>query len=316
MQLHPASHQSLRRVFQTNFSAHDITESLLTCDREAPADEVGRIMEERRLQVIGVREMGQVIGYVDREQIKPGMSELPVSSFDTDSVIFDTEPLDRVVLGLQNHPRLFVSVFGRVGGIVTRTDLQKPAARMWLFGMVTLMEMRITQLIAEEAGDRWQNSLSDARVQKARDLRVERQRRGQDVTLIDCLQFGDKVQIVARDEGLRATTRFTSRRRVEEAGKRLGAASQQSGSRTRYCDGRLGCARRTFQQLRISRLRTCLGRRHKYQRIANGTCRFAPWDLAAMLHQRRCGINGGQRFGSLSTIVRSTLRVLFNRGRQ
>ena len=39
--------------------------------------------------------------------------------------------------------------------------------------------------------------------------------------LLDCLQFADKAQIVARHERLRQFTRFDSRRQIEEAGKRL-----------------------------------------------------------------------------------------------
>ena len=33
--------------------------------------------------------------------------------------------------------------------MVTRDDLQKPPARMWLFGMVTMIELRYTRLIAD-----------------------------------------------------------------------------------------------------------------------------------------------------------------------
>ena len=44
--------------------------------------------------------------------------------------------------------------------------------------------------------------VSPARVEKARQLLEERQRRNQTPTLIDCLQFSDKLQIIARDERL------------------------------------------------------------------------------------------------------------------
>jgi hypothetical protein len=49
----------------------------------------------------------------------------------------------------------------------------------------------------------------------------ERQRRGQDSTLADCLQFSDKAQIIARDETLRQQAGFASRNRADEMIKRL-----------------------------------------------------------------------------------------------
>ena len=60
--------------------------------------------------------------------------------FDDTQVVLDTSPLPDLVLRLREHRRLFVSIFGRIGGIVSRTDLDKPPVRMWLFGMVTLVE--------------------------------------------------------------------------------------------------------------------------------------------------------------------------------
>ena len=73
-----------------------------------------------------------------REKVKPEMN---------------VTPLVDVVSGLNRHPRLFVSVFGRVGGILTRSDLQKAPVRMWLFGMVTILEVGFVQLIESMLGD-------------------------------------------------------------------------------------------------------------------------------------------------------------------
>jgi hypothetical protein len=119
-------------------------------------------------------------------------------------------------------PRLFVKVLGVVGGITTKSDLEKQPMRMWLFGMVTLIEMRFTRLIVQYCpDDSWQQFLSDARVQKARDLLAERARRNQCVSLLDCIQFSDKGQILARNEEIRRLTMFESRRRVEQIFKEL-----------------------------------------------------------------------------------------------
>lgn len=61
----------------------------------------------------------------------------------------------------------------------------------------------------------WRQYLSEGRIQKAVELQQERGRRGQSASLLDCLQFADKGQIVARDQRLRELTRFTSKTQVE-----------------------------------------------------------------------------------------------------
>ena len=125
-------------------------------------------------------------------------------------------------LGLANSPRLFVRVLGAVGGIITMSDLQKPPVRMWLFGMITLLEMRTSRLIELKCpGDSWKQYLSESRLQKAEALLEERKRRNQNLELIDCLQISDKGQIIARNEEIRRLTRMQSRRQTEQVIKML-----------------------------------------------------------------------------------------------
>jgi len=217
-----SSVDGLRHVFRSGFSAHDITESLVSCDASESLEWIREFMDAHELVVIGAREHGHVIGYVDRNHLQTEDGQVAIQPFEKEQVIQTSTPLADVVTRLQDQPRLFVSVFGFVGGIVTRTDLQKPPVRMWLFGMITLIEMRMNDLIREGlAIDDWKQYLSDSRLAKAEELRAERTRRQLPVTLLDCLQFSDKCQIIARNESLRNQTRFQSRRQVEDAGKRL-----------------------------------------------------------------------------------------------
>jgi hypothetical protein len=115
-----------------------------------------------------------------------------------------------------------VAAFGRVAGIVTRADMQKPPVRMWLFGIATLIELRYARMIEQFCPDgSWRQYLSAGRLKKAEDLLTERRRRHQDLTLLDCLQLSDKGQIVARDERIRSQTIFSSRGQAEEGVKML-----------------------------------------------------------------------------------------------
>src|SRR5690349_18064288 len=94
--------------------------------------------------------------------------------------------------------------------------------RMWLFGLVTISELRVTRMIDELCPqESWRQYLSEGRLAKARELQEQRERRGQRPSLLDCLQFADKGQIVARDERLRERTRFSSKSAVERFVKSL-----------------------------------------------------------------------------------------------
>ncbi len=69
----------------------------------------------------------------------------------------------------------------QIAGVITRYDLQKAPVRMWLFGMLTLIEMRMTSQIEERyPGEAWSEYLSPARLAGARKLLQERRRRKED----------------------------------------------------------------------------------------------------------------------------------------
>jgi hypothetical protein len=207
--------ESLRRIFMEGFVARDIAEPLVSFDACTPVAEVVELMDQRAFDVVGVRREGVVVGYVERDDL--GRATCGERVRPIQPSISDAASLADVVLGLVDSPRLFVQVLGAVGGIITVSDLQKPPVRMWLFGMISLLEMRMTRLIELKCqGDSWSQYLSESRLQKAKDLLEERKRRNQSLDLIDCLQISDKGQIIARHEELRKITRMQSRRQTEQ----------------------------------------------------------------------------------------------------
>ena len=220
MNWNASSAESLRRIFMEGPTARDIAEPLVSFDACTPSAEVAEIMRFRSFDAVGVRRGGIVVGYVERNDLcgpTCGERVRPITA-----PIADSAPLADVVLRLANVPHLFVRVLGAMGGIIAKADLQKPPVRMWLFGMVTLMEMRATRLIELLCRDgNWRQYLSEARLQKAEALLEERKQRNQDLALMDCLQISDKGQIIARHEELRRLTRMQSRRQAEQAIKML-----------------------------------------------------------------------------------------------
>lgn len=218
------SQHRLRRVFVENFSAADIAEPLASFDANTPAADALGVMNRRRFKVAGVRQDGTICGYVREEELAEGTCGDALHPFDDGDVVPASSGFPELVMRLNDRPRLFVNVLGQVGGILTKTDLQKPPVRMWLFGMITIIEMGLTRLIELAYPDgSWRECLSEGRLQKAEVLLEERKRRSQDLDLLDCLQFSDRGQIVLRNEELRNRAGFVSRSRGEQTVKELEA---------------------------------------------------------------------------------------------
>ena len=99
------------------------------------------------------------------------------------------------ILTLQRYG--FITVLGEVAGYFSRNDINKPVVRMWLFGIITFIEMEVLKIIIKHfPDDSWKSAITDKRLELASKLQQERERRGQQSTLLDCLQFSDKAKIL------------------------------------------------------------------------------------------------------------------------
>jgi hypothetical protein len=212
------NYDSLRRVFFDGFTAADVAEPLISFDAATACSEAVKVMSAHHFDAVGVRHGGLVAGYALRGDLIDGTCGEHLQAFDESGVVLESLPLSNLLLRMAKTPRLFVRAFGAVTAIVTPDDLQKPPVRMWLFGMITFIEMRMTELIERLCpAEGWRQFVSESRLEKAAALREERKVRGQDPSLLDCLQFSDKGQIIAKNEAIRDLTRFTSRRQTEQA---------------------------------------------------------------------------------------------------
>jgi hypothetical protein len=120
----PRIPDAIRRVFMETFTARDIAEPLASFDAESPGSTVREFMQARGMTVVGIRTAGRVVGYADRDWLQDGACGEYQRGFTEASVLEDTAPLLRVLMGLNQNSFGFVSVLGEVGGIITRGDLQ------------------------------------------------------------------------------------------------------------------------------------------------------------------------------------------------
>ena len=190
-------------------------------------------MRREAVYHLGVRRDGRVVGHVRADDLA---GEGDLSRFETFSpaeILEDAAGLNDVLDALADRDVAFVRVLGAVTGVVQRRDLEKPPMRMWLFGMVSLIEMNVTWAVQELfPGDAWTENLSPARVEKARGLQSERERRGQDADLLSCLQLSDKLGLLVKDERHRELLQIQVAPGSAQDHQAIGVPAQQPGPRS------------------------------------------------------------------------------------
>jgi hypothetical protein len=196
----------------------DVAEPLCSFDETQPAARVREHLEGMGFDLVGVRKDGLVAGYALREELFDGELGDTFHEFEADDLVTSESSLAETIQSLHANGRCFVSSLGSVGYIVTFDDLEKPPVRMWLFGMVTILEMVMSTRLREEfPDDSWTGSLSPERVARARQLWNERLRRGRECDLADCLQFADKATILLKVPGRATALGFKSKRKADDA---------------------------------------------------------------------------------------------------
>lgn len=185
----------LRSLFEEGISARAILEPLLSCPARAPAAEMAQHLEARDFDVAGVQleQEGPVVGYVNRRDLEGGDVKDYLREFKPDDLVADSVPLAGIFGVLEDRNHVFVLAGSSVSAIVTRADLNKPPARIYLFGLVSLLEMHLTFWISQYyEGNSWQDKISKNRLDKAKWLLSKRQENNQDLGLLDCIQFCDR----------------------------------------------------------------------------------------------------------------------------
>jgi hypothetical protein len=162
------------------------------------------IMGERGFDVAGVKDapQGPVVGFVLRDSLQAGYVREHTKPLNADHLISDATSLGDLLTVLHTKERVFVLAGSEVRGIVTRADLNKPPVRIYLFGLVSLLEMHLGFWVRNSyGGDSWKQQLHEKRLKDAEKLHTQRRTRNDDITLLDCLQFCDKRDLVmARSE--------------------------------------------------------------------------------------------------------------------
>src|SRR5574337_72615 len=193
----------LRELFEHSITAKDIAEPLVSFDYDHPATAVKQFMEQKKFDVVGIRKEGEIAGYVQQVHLDEGRAGDYLTDFEKQQIFSERAPLLVVLPIISASERAFIDILGQVGGIITKGDLQKIPVRMWIFGLISLLEMQMLRMIRRHyPDDSWSQFLAPGRIEKARQLNSDRIRRNSEVDLADCLQFCDKRDIFIKSDQL------------------------------------------------------------------------------------------------------------------
>jgi predicted transcriptional regulator len=155
-------------------------------------------LERRDFDIVGViDESERVVGFVKKIGLTEGIVKDFINPIDLSLLVTDSAPLSKLIPLLAERHFAFVMHANTVNGIVTVADINKPIVRIYLFGMISLFEMHLNFWINQNHKDgSWEKVIKEIRLCKAKNTFKLRQGQNHALSLLECLQFCDKRDIL------------------------------------------------------------------------------------------------------------------------
>ncbi|MFF2289177.1 hypothetical protein [Peribacillus butanolivorans] len=199
-----SSYLSLKTLYEENITVKSIAQELEFCHKNDLALEIQKELKKKNFDILAVEDQGEIIGYIERQELGEGKIAEYLKCFTPRELVSDSTPLIQLLHIFKNKTRVFVLENNSIKKLITHADLQKPPIRMLIFGYITLLEMRMSDIIMDKFGnDSWYPMISGDRLEKATELYRRRIDKNEDINLIECLQISDKFDIIHKDQELR-----------------------------------------------------------------------------------------------------------------
>jgi hypothetical protein len=195
--------ESVKQLFMENITAQCIYEPLLSCPIDSESNQAKEALVLRDFDVAGVKENkdGPVLGYVVTKDIGENEFKNYLIPIAIDIVISDSTPVANIVNILNGNEFAFVIAGNQITGIITKADINKPPVRIYIFGIISLLEMHLNLWISHYfQNNSWTGEISEARLAMANEVYEIRKGNNQELSLLECLQFCDKKELLSKSE--------------------------------------------------------------------------------------------------------------------
>lgn len=192
--------ESLKSIFIDSVTAKAICEPLHACRLRDHADDVRRVLIELDFDSAGVIDDNEkVVGYINRDELMSGYIHEQISEVNVGLLISDSTPIADIVHELKKRKTLFVNYGSNISYIITRADLNKPPVRIFIFGMISLLEMHLNYWVSHFCPeDKWERTILPERIDSAHQKLQEAKKNSEntELTLVSYLQFCDKKELL------------------------------------------------------------------------------------------------------------------------
>jgi hypothetical protein len=200
----------LRLLFEEQINVMPITENLNFYDQHNYLEE----MEKRNFH--------SAIVSVDGKWMKYDVGDEKPSPILEEDLMEANTPLLKAFRMLVEKRRYFIKdEEGIPAYIVTRTDLDKIPLRIGFFGMISIFETHLKDLIRKYLPD-WEESLSKNRIDQARRLYEWKKGRKEEIDMVQCLQFGDLGSVFSKNQRFKKFDPSLSRERFVQQMNAIG----------------------------------------------------------------------------------------------
>lgn len=178
---------------------HITTYTLDTCRPDDTVEDVLRRPELLDFDCIPVRDSGHIIGYIQRGPDLSGRVRDQMRPIEESVLVSADLPLTHYMALIPERPFRLVLDGVMIRGIVTWSDLQKLPVRLFVFSLITHLEMVMAQYIQDHLGvDEWLQKISSGRREKIVEKQEALVRKNLEPPLIELTDFCDKRDILAK----------------------------------------------------------------------------------------------------------------------
>lgn len=201
--------RSLFDFFENHLQLKSIAEEVLLFTLENYRQE----MERYRFQTAVIQTAGEFLKF-DFQDLEPG----PI---DKEEVLHPDMPLFQAFPHIAKKRRVFIGATSEITHIATRSDLDKIPVRLGMFGLISVLESVLREIIRRSIPE-WEESLSKERLEAAQKLYELKIARSEDIDLIQCLQLGDLGSVFSKNQRFKRFGPSLSRKVYDDRIRNIG----------------------------------------------------------------------------------------------